>query len=893
MPRSIAYPLRVLSPGTQIDRFELVCPVGEGGMAQVWIARQRGAHGFEKLFALKAIHPRYADDARFRAMFLDEARIAAAIHHPNVAQIYDLGEVDAHLYIVMEYVDGESVSDLLTTMELKGTRATTPPIALKIVTSVCAGLDAAHRLTDPQGRPAGVVHRDVSPHNILISSRGDVKLIDFGIAKLIAPEGGETDSGILKGKLYFMAPEQVRREPLGPATDVFGAGAVLFRLLSGHSPYDVESESATLGLLLARKEHPRRLPPEVPPVVAAIVERALAPDPGDRYATTSELQRAIDRAAQDAGYAVDLSYWVRDNLSERTRARQRSLAAAPAEPRGGTAALAPPMRLPGPPGPSTMMSGASGAPPQMPPGVTHGSFGTTPMRTDADPAALPLGLAPTEDLRVYREPLRAVGAQPQDIGNQIPEDPGFMDVRALVAQRRGAAPNPEPQRERTDMREPPRRGRDLEAATGGYVPDVVPAVVGTGDVGTPVKSRLPLVIAVAGGLLALVVVALLVAPSLVKKRVIAQAKSAGVDLTIGDVAIGISGVRLTKIKATIPSIPAFEAQLDEASSDFRAKRVQLSGVDVKIDGPLVAVGQELVIFYGTHRGAFAGTATDPRHVAVVHAHVGWTELFGKGTKLDAGEVTLALDTKNVDEIHANLGRFQIETPKATFGPWALAFDRDATTTRARLSFDPPVPDGPSALWVAANKETPTITVRIPRAPIATLGLHPEAFGLPLNGSNEIEAKIESAVTDERVSAHAKIDLYGVKPSAAKAPIDVKLDASFAGKVGKPLDIEKTTLTVGPFVAAVGGTITPQDAGLRVDATFKTVPISCLRLVRPEVKSWGPMAATIADIALQTGAVRVTGDAQAAGTVAWETATPDEPIVEFTVKETCGLSIFGL
>lgn len=443
------------------------------------------------------------------------------------------------------------------------------------------------------------------------------------------------------------------------------------------------------------------------------------------------------------------------------------------------------------------------------------------------------------------------------------------------------------------MREPPRRGRDLEAPTGGYVPDVVPAVVGAVDVGAPVKSRVGWVIAAGAALLALGVIVVLVAPSLIKKRVISQAKSAGVDLTIGDAAIGISGVRLTKIKATIPSIPAFEAHLDEASSDFRARNVRLSGVDVKLDGPLVAVGQELVIFYGTHRGAFAGTATDPRHVSVVHAHVGWTELVGKGTKLDAGEVTLDLDTKNVDELHTNLGRFQIATPKATFGPWALAFDRDATTTRARLSFDPPVPDGPSALWVAANNETPTITVRVPRAPIATLGLHPEAFGLPVNGSNEIEAKIESAVTGERIAGHAKIDLYGVKPSGAKAPVDVKLDASFSGKVGKPLDFEKTTLTVGPFVAAVGGTITPLDAGLRVEATFKTTPIACIRLVRPEVKSWGPMAGTIADIALQTGAVRVTGDAQAAGNVVWESATPDEPIVEFTVKETCGLSIFGL
>ena len=228
----------MLTVGQHVDRYELVVPVGEGGMAQVWIARQRGKHGFEKLFALKAIHHRFADDPAFRAMFLDEARIANAIDHPNVAQVFDLGEQDNLLYLVMEYVDGDSLGAILSAIAKRNgeKRATVPPaIALRIIADVLAGLHAAHRLTSSSGELRGVVHRDISPSNILVSVRGDVKVIDFGIAHARDRAGGDTGVGSLKGKINYMAPEQALKEPLGPYTDVFGAGATLYRLLAGRA----------------------------------------------------------------------------------------------------------------------------------------------------------------------------------------------------------------------------------------------------------------------------------------------------------------------------------------------------------------------------------------------------------------------------------------------------------------------------------------------------------------------------------------------------------------------------------------------------------------------------------------------------------------------------------
>src|SRR5262249_28780355 len=157
---------------------------------------------------------------------------------------------------------------------------------------MCAGLDAAHRLKDEEGRPRGVVHRDVSPQNVLLSTKGDVKVIDFGIALATDRIVGDTAAGALKGKLHYMAPEQARREEIGPFTDVFAVGATLYRMLAGHAAFQGNSEAATLAMILADVAMPA-LPEDVPPLVVAIVERALSHDPGDRYATALAMKTSL------------------------------------------------------------------------------------------------------------------------------------------------------------------------------------------------------------------------------------------------------------------------------------------------------------------------------------------------------------------------------------------------------------------------------------------------------------------------------------------------------------------------------------------------------------------------------------------------------------------------
>src|SRR5260370_21312544 len=158
-----------LAPGYKLDRYELLCPIAEGGMASVWVARQRGKHGFEKVVAIKTILPKFASDVRFQAMFLDEAKIASRIEHLNVAQIFDLGEENEILYLAMEYVDGDALSKLNRACQRKGIKIPTGVI-LRVLADACAGLHEAHELRDPQVHALAIVHRDGSPHTILVSS---------------------------------------------------------------------------------------------------------------------------------------------------------------------------------------------------------------------------------------------------------------------------------------------------------------------------------------------------------------------------------------------------------------------------------------------------------------------------------------------------------------------------------------------------------------------------------------------------------------------------------------------------------------------------------------------------------------------------------------------------
>jgi serine/threonine-protein kinase len=318
-----------LAPGYKLDRYELLCPIAEGGMASVWVARQRGKHGFEKLVAIKTILPKFASDVRFQEMFLDEAKIASRIEHLNVAQIFDLGEEHDVLYLAMEYVDGDSLSKLNRACQKQGVKIPTG-VVLRVLADTCAGLHEAHEMKDGAGSPLEIVHRDVSPHNILVSTRGIAKLIDFGIATARSRAGGETSSGVLKGKIQYMAPEQALSQPVDRRGDIWAVGAILYHLLAGKPPYEGDNQLATLHLLGSGRP-PVPLGPNVHGAIAAIARKALSFTAANRYSTAAEMRDALEHAMVEARLqttTAEVAAFAAKHLGDRVEKRRNAIEAA-------------------------------------------------------------------------------------------------------------------------------------------------------------------------------------------------------------------------------------------------------------------------------------------------------------------------------------------------------------------------------------------------------------------------------------------------------------------------------------------------------------------------------------------------------------------------------------
>jgi serine/threonine-protein kinase len=316
-----------LQPGSWLDRYELLAPVATGGFGSVWLGRLKGKRGFEKLVAIKV--PKLNGDVSFQEMLLDEARIASSIEHDNVAKIIELGEQGEILFIVMEWIDGEPVSSLLRALDRTKTKFPLP-IALKIISDMCSAAHAAHELRGADGQELGVVHRDISPQNMLITAAGNVKLIDFGIAKAKDRAAGDTTEGTLKGKIKYMAPEQALGKPVDRRTDVFALGAVLYRFLTGFAPYEAENEVATIHMLAIGTPAPP-LPDEFPQGVRNVVARALSLVPNARFKTALEMHKAIDElgiSADAASVAAFVEIHLRDRLAKRKSAIESALKAA-------------------------------------------------------------------------------------------------------------------------------------------------------------------------------------------------------------------------------------------------------------------------------------------------------------------------------------------------------------------------------------------------------------------------------------------------------------------------------------------------------------------------------------------------------------------------------------
>ena len=273
-------------------KYQLIKKLATGGMAEVWLARQSGIEGFQKELVVKRILPHLAEDREFVEMFKNEALIAARFNHPNIAQVYEFGEANGTYYIAMEFIHGEDLGRVMR--KASGMNQwIARPLAIRIVASACEGLYYAHSRNDDRGQPLNVVHRDISPQNILISFDGSVKLVDFGIAKA-ADQASMTKSGAIKGKFAYMAPEQAAGKHLDRRADIFAIGLVLYEMLTGHRPLKKDSELATLQAAMECSIPSPSEVADVPRDMDHVVMRALAKSADDRYDNAREFQTALE-----------------------------------------------------------------------------------------------------------------------------------------------------------------------------------------------------------------------------------------------------------------------------------------------------------------------------------------------------------------------------------------------------------------------------------------------------------------------------------------------------------------------------------------------------------------------------------------------------------------------
>ena len=286
--------------GERLDRFELIAELASGGMATVFLARLSGVAGFQRLVAIKRLHPHLAREPEFVEMFLDEARLAARIHHPNVVPIQEVGESEHGYYLVMDYIEGDTLARVLA--KAAKTNSKVPyGVTIRILLDTLAGLHAAHEMKDDHGEPLHIVHRDVSPQNILVGVDGVARVVDFGVARA-ATRLSTTRSGQLKGKLAYMAPEQARGAGVDRRADLFACGIVLWEALATKRLFKGDGEAETLNRVLYEPiATPSSVRPDVPKALEDICMKALSRDVDQRFATAQDFGDELEKAARALG----------------------------------------------------------------------------------------------------------------------------------------------------------------------------------------------------------------------------------------------------------------------------------------------------------------------------------------------------------------------------------------------------------------------------------------------------------------------------------------------------------------------------------------------------------------------------------------------------------------
>src|SRR5690554_1207296 len=293
----LGYEVAMIETGEKFGKYTLLERLAVGGMAEIFKARTDGVDGFAKVLAIKRLHRQFSEDSEFASMLIDEAKLVVQLSHANIGQIFDLGVVGGQYFIAMEFIDGLDLHELAERVQRQHRRLPTE-VAVHVAMEVADALHYAHAKLGPDRRPLELVHRDVSPQNVMLSLDGEVKLVDFGIAKA-RMRAEQTQAGIIKGKFYYMSPEQALGHRIDGRTDVYALGMVLYEVLVGEHPFDRVPDGELLRAVRQADFDPiEKALPSVSPGLAAVIGRALERSPERRYPSALELKRDLAEVAR-------------------------------------------------------------------------------------------------------------------------------------------------------------------------------------------------------------------------------------------------------------------------------------------------------------------------------------------------------------------------------------------------------------------------------------------------------------------------------------------------------------------------------------------------------------------------------------------------------------------
>ena len=820
----------------RIGRYVLHGELAAGGMAAVHFGRLIGTGGFVKTVAIKRLHRQYVRDERFTESIVDEGKLAARIRHPNVVPPLDVLSEGGELLLVMEYVHGEALSKLLRATW--GRDESVPiNIAVAIMSNVLHGLHAAHEAKDEKGRPLDIVHRDVSPQNVLVGVDGIARVIDFGIAKASSQTDGEsTATGIIKGKVPYLAPEQLEGEAATRLTDEYAAAVVMWEVLAGHRLFRGEDDGEILRKIMGMTvEPPSRYNPSVPPSIDEVVLRGLARRPLDRFPTARDMALALENAVHPATASVVGAFTER-LASVALAKRAAELAEVEASDKMGTSSRPPPPSHESPPSrPQLPISkrGLSKPPPPPTPPPAAGMPAVGPMSTSfgartVEGKAVQLSQMPdSQRMPATQRPIVPPGSALDHTAVVTPAA-AFTPTGPAVSRLPAAG----------ELRKPA-----LEIPNVDWLPAAEPPKEKSA------AGRILAYFAIVVVLLAVVLLAC--APLIVKSMVVSGAQERGVALTVERVEVSRRSIKLVDVHIVsndLPGVSLHASAIDVGTRGLlRPTSITIADIEVLLEGTYPDVTSRIEKYRAAQSKRVLDWSAEVTQLSVVSGRVDWRGVMGVGSHAMLENVTYAANKVGArplgDDYKLGVPLVKLESGGVLVaGPWQLDTEKNIQGATSTLRLDPTGTFPATVVWTSNDLDAMNMRFDVPRVALSDVHLPVGLLGASTIGTTKVELRGDLTLGARNAPGRplagrlfAQASSLGMFPGAP--PVDLGLDVPISGDATKPVPVTSATLAVSVTDAAatktvqyatarVGGTIDITGGKITDDLSGKSTAIPC-------------------------------------------------------------------